>query len=358
MRQFQITKDNIADVRLISCFEPKAGAGEITLKIERFGLSANNITYAVAGDTLGYWQFFTPFGEDVDGKGLMPVWGFAEIVESGITDLPIGERVFGYFPPADLVVMKPEGVTATHYFDSSEHRAHLPKGYNIYRRVEAEPGYDRAHDDIRMLLYPLYVTSFVIADQLDEFEHYGADNILIVSASSKTSIGLAYALAASGTKIVGLTSPANKAFVESLGIYSDVVCYDELERKIEEKPSAIVDMAGNADVLGRLHVHLANHMMRTLSVGLTHWEAERRSSNVIKDRTEFFFAPARIQQRMKEWGAEKFNAESSAFIMDAAAKSNAWLRLKTLDGLDGLASVYEEVLEGKADPRDGLLIKM
>ncbi len=358
MRQFQITKDQISDVRLVSCDAPVAGEGEILLKVERFGLSANNITYAVAGDTLGYWQFFEPLGEETKGKGLMPVWGFAEIVESHVADLPVGERIFGYFPPADLVVMKPEGTTPAHFFDSSEHRAHLPKGYNIYRRVEAEPGYTRAGDDIRMLLYPLYVTAFVIADQLEENRFYDADTVLIISASSKTSIGLAYALEASGNNVVGMTSKGNREFVESLGVYGSVVCYDDLEAEIAQNPSVIVDMAGNADLLGQLHMHLGEHMMRTLSVGLTHWEAERRSSAVIKDRTEFFFAPARIQQRMKDWGAAEFNAKSAKFIMDAAQKSNAWLNLKTLDGLDGLASVYPQVLEGKADPRDGLLIEM
>ena len=358
MRQFQITKDNISDVRLIACEAPQPSAGEILMKVERFGLSANNITYAVAGDTLGYWQFFQPLGEGTDGKGLMPVWGFAEIVTSDVPDLTVGERIFGYFPPADLVVMKPAGTTPSHFFDSSEHRAHLPKGYNIYRRVEAEPGYTRAGDDIRMLLYPLYVTSFVIADQLDEHGFYDADTVLVISASSKTSIGLAYALEASGKQVIGMTSSGNREFVEGLGIYSSVVCYDEIEARVEKRPTAIVDMAGNADLLGDLHTHLADHMKRTLSVGLTHWEAERRSSHVIKDRTEFFFAPSRIQHRMKDWGAAEFNAKSAAFVMDAGKKSSTWLNLKTLDGLDGLASVYDAVLEGKADPRDGLLIEM
>ncbi|MDJ0613519.1 MAG: DUF2855 family protein [Rhizobiaceae bacterium] len=358
MKQFQITKEKIADVRLVQCEVPQAGSDEILLKVERFGLSANNITYAVAGDTLGYWQFFQPLGEGTDGKGLMPVWGFAEIVESNAADLPVGERIFGYFPPANFVVMKPEGVTPAHFFDSSKHRAHLPKGYNIYRRVEAEPGYDRAGDDFRMLLYPLYVTSFVIADQLEEFAYYDAENVFVISASSKTSIGLAYALEGSGKHVIGLTSRGNREFVESLGAYDEVVCYDDVEAAITKTPSAIVDMAGNAELLGQLHMHLGNQMMRTLSVGLTHWESERRSSNVIKDRTEFFFAPARIQQRMKEWGAEDFNKKSGAFLMEAVGKSSTWLNLKTLSGLDGLTDAYPAVLEGKADPRDGLLIEM
>ena len=32
--------------------------GQIRLTVERFALTTNNITYAVAGDMLDYWGFF------------------------------------------------------------------------------------------------------------------------------------------------------------------------------------------------------------------------------------------------------------------------------------------------------------
>ena len=43
--------------------------GEISVKIERFAFTANNVTYGVAGETIGYWQFF-PASEDPTNK-----WG-------------------------------------------------------------------------------------------------------------------------------------------------------------------------------------------------------------------------------------------------------------------------------------------
>ncbi|MEM7658787.1 MAG: DUF2855 family protein, partial [Bacteroidota bacterium] len=36
--------------------------GEIQVEVEKFAYTANNITYAVAGDTIGYWKFFPPVG--------------------------------------------------------------------------------------------------------------------------------------------------------------------------------------------------------------------------------------------------------------------------------------------------------
>ncbi len=359
MKQFQINKNDLADVRIVESDMPDLASGEALLRVERFGLSANNITYAVAGDTLGYWQFFKPVDEGQDHMGIMPVWGFAEVESSMVDGLNVGERLFGYFPPATHLVIKPENMTDAHLFDGAEHRSQLPKGYNIYRRVAAEPGYDPAHDDIRMLLYPLFVTSFVIADQLEEFNHYDAKRVIIISASSKTSIGLAYALEDKGVEVIGLTSPGNREFVEHLGLYDETVLYDEIETALDASmPSVIVDMAGNADILGRLHIHFGEAMKRTLSVGLTHWEAERRSSDVIKDRTEFFFAPSRIQQRMKDWGAAEFNGRSGQFVMDTAQACSSWMTLKSLTGLEGLASVYPQVLDGTAKPQEGLLIHL
>jgi hypothetical protein len=50
------------------------------VKIDRFAFTANNITYAVVGDQFGYWQFFPPTGDEVKDWGILPVWGFADVV--------------------------------------------------------------------------------------------------------------------------------------------------------------------------------------------------------------------------------------------------------------------------------------
>ncbi len=361
MTQFQITKADLAQSRFVP-LDPvtlETGEGEITVAIERFGFSANNITYAVAGDRLGYWQFFPPAGDDADGWGVVPVWGFADVVESGLEDLPVGERLFGYFPPATHLKMKPDNVTASHFFDGTPHRAELPRGYNIYRRVGAEPGYDRAHDDLRMLLFPLYLTGFALWDQLKDNSWYGAEQIILTSASSKTSIGLAYALEADSDAppIIGLTSDGNANFVEELGAYDGVVTYESLESTIAAKPTVIVDMAGNGTVLGRLHKHLGDGMLKTINVGMTHWGGERGNPDINRERSEFFFAPSRIQQRMKEWGPAEFDVRSTGFIRDAMAKSAQWLDLTVQDGLGGFETTFADMRDNKVSPNLGIVVK-
>ena len=66
------------------------------------------------------------------------------MIESNSDTLPVGERLFGYFPPANELIITPKRVTQTSLLDGSVHRAELPPGYNLYQRVNHERGYDRA----------------------------------------------------------------------------------------------------------------------------------------------------------------------------------------------------------------------
>jgi hypothetical protein len=68
MTEFQVRKDNISKHRVVAGVPaenaPHLANGKIRVKIERFAFTANNVTYAVTGDRIGYWQFFPPGGED------------------------------------------------------------------------------------------------------------------------------------------------------------------------------------------------------------------------------------------------------------------------------------------------------
>ena len=362
MTQMQIRRDDYAQARLIESSQEEADLApdEIRVKIDSFGFSANNITYAVAGDQLGYWQFFPPVGDDAEGWGVLPVWGFGDVTSSNVEGIPVGDRLFGYFPPATTLTLKPTEVADGHFVDGAAHRQQLPSGYNLYRRVNAEPGYSRDNDRERMLLFPLHVTSFCLWDAIKDKGWYGAERIVVLSASSKTSIGLALALHddPDAPPVVGVTSDRNMDFVEALGLY-DVICgYSNIADLDPAVPTTIVDMSGNAEVLGQLHKHLDDNMKQTIKVGLTHWESARTDQNIIADRSEFFFAPDHIKNRIKEWGSAEFERRSVGFLMKAAAQSKNWLQLQQVDGLDELAALHPDVCAGKLAPEQGLIVKL
>ena len=96
------------------------GPGEVRLRVERFGLTANNVTYGLLGARLGYWKFFAA----PQGWGRLPVWGFGEVGASGADGIAAGERFYGYFPMSTAVTLRAEA-TAGGFVERSAARASL-----------------------------------------------------------------------------------------------------------------------------------------------------------------------------------------------------------------------------------------
>lgn len=344
--EFIVRKDDLSRTRIATRAAPPLKDGEILAKVDRFALTANNVTYGVVGEKIGYWKFF-PVTEE--GDGIIPVWGFADVVESNHPDVPKGERLFGYFPMASHLVMAPSKVVETRLVDGVAHRRDLPPVYNSYARVKNEPHFDKDMEDERMVLFPLYATSFCIYDYLKDNGWFRAEQVIVPSASSKTAIGCAYAIAADETapRLVGLTSPRNKTAVEKLKLYADVMTYDEIDAIDASKPAVIVDMSGDGAVLGRLHRRLGENMKFTSNVGVTHYDADAMGPDFIRERSQMFFAPGHIQKRAQEWGPGAFEKQAFAFWKDAAVRSRDWLVIRREMGAKAVEKAWAQVLEGK-----------
>lgn len=354
MEQFEVRKDDLSQTRVVSCPTVEIGDREILCRVDRFAFTSNNITYGVVGEKIGYWRFFPAEHE----WGIIPVWGFADVIESRHPEIPKGERLYGYFPMATHLVMRPDSIRDGRLFDSTPHRAELPPVYNAYARTNAERDYDSSMDDERMLLFPLYATSFCLFDFLQDNNYFGASQIIVSSASSKTAIGLAYALDADteSPPSVGLTSPGNADKVAQLGLYHSVATYDRLSEIHNDTATVIVDMSGDGPMLSDLHAHLGDYMKFTSNVGATHFEANKMGPHFIHDRSAMFFAPAHIQKRTREWGPGEFEKKAMKFWYEASIKSRDWLILDRHQGMDSVAGVYRQVLDGKVSPNQGIIV--
>ncbi len=362
--EFQVKRRDLRSHRIVESEPVELRPGEIRLAIDKFAFTANNLTYGAAGDLLGYWQFFTPADNGDDEWGILPVWGFADVIESTVEDVPAGERLYGYFPPATSVVMQPVKISSSSLIDSTEQRQKLPPLYNRYRRVLAQRDYTRDFDDATILLAPLHLTSFCIGHQLNRNGFYGAKQVVISSASSKTSLGLAFALAEypDYPRIVGLTSARNMDFVESLGLYHQVATYDAIPETLATEATAVVDMAGNPTVTAALDAHLGESLKHYISVGLTHWN-ELDQSNAFGATSalashEGFFAPTYILELLADWGPGEFERRTVSFLMRAAQATFGWMTVDHREGLEGLASVYADVSDGTLPPSTGVVVEL
>merc|ERR1711865_226771 len=126
-----------------------------------------------------------------------------------------------------------------------------------YSFCNTDPFHMPLQEELLPVLRPLYLTSWLLDDFLNDNHMFGASHVLITSASSKTAYGLAHTLRNCGrsVQILGLTSERNLAFVQRLGLYDSVVTYSS-------------------------------------------------ATSVLGATPQFFFAPSRIIKRSKEWGAD------------------------------------------------------
>lgn len=364
MSQFQIRKDNFLTQRLVpldaETTDSPLTPGQIRLAVDSFSFTANNITYAAAGDMLGYWQFYPPVGDDSHGWGVIPVWGFARVIDSCCDQIPVGERLFGYFPPATHVIMQPTQINKHRLMEGSAHRAALPPAYNSYARIQQEACSDKKAEAERMLLWPLHTTSFCLWDALKDKQWHQAQQIIILSASSKTSSGLAYALAndPDAPPAVALTSTNNLPLVKQLEVYQHAFTYDQLDQINMSLPTVLVDMSGNSALLKKLAKSLGENLKYSIRVGLTHWDEGQGDAGLDNDRSEFFFVPSYMQKRMQDWGPQGFSERSEHFLHASVAWSRNWLKVRTVEGLSGLAEIYPDICQGKLAADEGVIVAL
>lgn len=335
--------------------------GQVLLRIERFSFTANNVTYAALGDAMQYWQFFPA----PEGKGVIPVWGFAEVLVSRCDGVEPGERFYGYYPMSTHLIVEPTRLTAAGFTDGAEHRQKLPGVYNQYLRCSQDPLYSVENEPLQMLLRPLFTTSFLLDDFLVDRECFGASHIVLTSASSKTAIGLAYLLSSGRNqngmhyKIVGLTSPGNREFAAGLGCYDQVLEYDELSQLDPEVPTVSVDFAGNGRLLGRLHTHFDTKLRYSCLVGASHWDQRGGGRTALSGPVPaFFFAPSQAEKRLKEWGGAEFQRRLSERWDAFCAFADQWLSVRFSAGDGAVKSTYSEILAGTVNPQIGHVMSL
>ncbi|MBN9007049.1 MAG: DUF2855 family protein [Rhizobiales bacterium] len=355
--QFIVAREDLAQSRFIETPLPEAlPDGALLVKVDRFALTANNITYAVLGDQLKYWQLFPA----PDGFGIVPVWGLGDVIASRHPGITEGERLFGYFPMATHLVIEADGVNQRGLRDAASHRQGVAPVYNAYARIGGDPAFAGADGDYQALLRPLFMLSFLVDDYLAGNDFFGAESVILSSASSKTAFGLAHLLHTQRKpiRVIGLTSASNAAFVRSLGCYDDVVTYDAIENLPTESKTAFVDMAGNGELRARLHRHFGERLVYSGRIGLTHHDASREETGLPGAQPQWFFAPDQIRKRAREWGPGGIDTRFGAAWTGLAQKLPRWIAVAEDRGPAAVERVYRETLAGHAAPDRGHILSL
>ncbi|MFG1929145.1 DUF2855 family protein [Mycobacterium sp. NPDC048908] len=347
----ELHRNDLHQTRFLHDDPPSPQDGRALLRIESFGLTSNNITYAVFGEAMKYWDFF-PASHPEWGK--LNVWGYAHVEDSRHPDLAAGTRVYGYLPCASHLLVHPDRVDGNGFVDAAPHRADLPPAYQSYRNVETDAFYSSEHEAAHLVFFPLFITAFLIDDFLAEEDFFGADTVVISSASAKTALIAAHLLGKrDGVATVGLTSAANKEFVDGLHVYDSVLLYDDIS-ELPGQRAVYIDISGSGKVRTDVHAHFGNRLAHSAAVGVTHWTEMTTGAGQLEGPSPvFFFAPDRIVKRRADWGATQLDRNLAEAWHPFASWSSDWLRVKRVSSEADVRRAYLELLDGNVDPAVG-----
>lgn len=355
----KINRFDISKTEKITFARPRSdnmADGTVLLHLDIFSLSTNNITYAVTGNSLKYWDFFP-----VDASNsLLPVWGFGNVIASTHPEVAVGKRFYGYYPMSSHVLVQPAKVNAFGFMDANPTRSSNNPIYDHYLNIKSDAAYRADDEAMHALFRPLFMTSFLLNDFLEENESFGAEQILITSASSKTAYGLATILheqknrKGTGANIVALTSAGNVEFVAGLGIYDEIITYEAKDKIDNSKRTTIIDFTGNQKMLKDVAAHLGAAHAYTSLIGAVQNDRLDDVEGALK-HGQFFFAPIQAQKCVARFGHKEFNQEYSSTLDAFIQRAKVWITLEEVNGAADIEKTYLDLLKHSPSPKQGLI---
>jgi hypothetical protein len=350
-----VNKADLTDTTVNEEALPELGEGEVRLRIQSFSVTANNVTYAVIGNQFGYWNFFPA----QEGYGVVPMWGHAIVEQSRHPEIAKGERVYGYLPMGTHLDVLPTKISAGGFSDGAQHRQPMSPIYNQYSRLSADPEHDPAKENERMIFAPLFKTGYLIEDMMRRNNWFGAGNLVMTSASSKTAMGLASCAKNLSPHIrrIGLTSPANVEFTTSTGLYDVVLSYNDAA-DLPTSDSVCVDFAGSSAVLRTVHETCGDALKYSCLVGATHVDARGGGAGSLPGPAPIlFFAPDHAVAAIKELGPKAFGEAVAAQWNSFLDHGIGSLTIDVRDGVVAAAQGFVSILKNEADPAVGIVIR-
>ena len=334
---------------------PSLGADEVLVRIDKFALTANNLTYVVLGNAYQYFDFFsTP----QDKFGRVNVWATGTVTHSRHASLVAGERVYGYFPAAQYQILKPSTVRDSFFYVARDHLPADRKIYNQYFRLAKDAEYAPHFEEQMLVFRPLWWTSFFLDDYLHESKYFGAKMAVVSSASSKTAFCFAHLLKRRQLMpVIGLTSKRNAAFVRKLGCYDSVLEYDELDRLPKSTPFVYCDVAGDTQLQARLLQKCGDQLVKAVVAGLSHWEQSEGGAPTQDKKVQVFFAPEWIKKRREQLGPELPKRQAQAWA-DLMARADRWIGIRRLAGEKAVSDTYRGLLQGSVDADVGVVLTL
>ena len=384
-------RDELEKTEVIRDTLPPLEQDEIRLRVDKVGLSANNLFYLQMGEA-PFLKFFHvyPLGPEHKHLANMPAWGIGTVIASENDDFAVGEKFTGFLQLTNVVQMKArrsdQGFTAY-----GGNRDKLNPAYNGFTAVSAGRNSpirgegDKA--DLAMTASPGALSGFVLFELLRMNDYYGGNSVVLTSASSKLSLATALLLQEARSqgridKVIGYASERNRDFVTDTGLYDEVLSFDQDLPAGTGLKHVLIDVAGDAQVFKRNQAAI----IKGLAVGGTHGDADSstftafRPSGFLKmfidmmgpawmkrwaerrlsPTLEMFFAPTVINSLLERWCREEMDRRSDDALrrfVDAAV-DGGWIKVTRAEDIPSTQAAYQQVISGAISPSDAVIISL
>ena len=277
----------------------------------------------------------------------------------GTPDIAVGGRYFGFYPMATDVVIDaaPHGSA---FRDVGPHRAEHAATYTDFRDVTTDVMFRPEQADEYLLLWGVFMTSFLVDDYLADNDFLGATQTLVTSASSKTSICLAQCLAErDGHRCIGLTSRAQPRLRRGP---RPLRRGDHLRRGRPTRPIECVDVGRHGRE--RFGPRCDPHALRRRTEVVTHRRRHPlagsggNGGHAARTDTRVLLRPGTISEARRRVGADELDARIARSFHQLLDTTDEWLTVERRSGAEGVTSVYRSLLEGRAEPAIGYVVSM
>ncbi len=356
----------------------------VTLEVIKSGLTANNTFYIRLGDEAPF-NFFKCYPVDskaelvkdktlpMDGYVHPPAWGLAKVLDSTVESIPVGSTYLGHLPIGTHVSFKSANVNNDG--NMVIERAEVDSAYNVFYKIDEDDALlTEAYGDVALVCWPGIITGFGCYFTLQKNNFYGANNLVITSASSKVALALAFYLKDSGRRVIGYTSELNKKFCEETGLYSQVLSYDDLldpdekylfidiigSNQIYNKNKGcvtkLIAIGNTAGALGKDSTFGIFPFYDNIKFVLTIMGAPRWTRSWMNPSHELYLVLDSLKELKAEWGLTKYNTLLKEHTHRFCASANNWLSVKKCDSEESIKKAFVDIVEGKVPPSEVIVL--
>lgn len=309
------------------------------------------------------------------------VWGVAKVTSSKVDTVHVGDEYFAMLPMGESVSFE-----QAHVDDEDNlviHRPTTNPAYNVFQKIDPTSAVaSKEYGDFALACSPGILTGFGLYFNLTRYDFYGADTVVVTSASSKVALALAVYLKKESknastkkkVQVIGYTSPGNKDFCEKTGLYDEVLCYDDLLTENDNK-CVMVDISGQAQAYQRNKSCIVKNLVvgnasdtedkkgafgsftayETVTLVLTMMGANWLAS-WLNPVQELYLIMNDAAALKKEWGLEKYNRTVVEYGLTFCKAASAWITVRNCSTEESIEQAFVDVVRGTIPPSETIVL--